>query len=93
MRVRERVRQFILEFFYVSDPDELNDDTSLIDSGIVDSTGMMDVILFLEQEFGIRVRDRDTTPENLETIARIDAFVARRQAGAGRRKQRAAGNA
>ena len=41
---------------------------------------MLDVILFIETEFGIRVLDRDTTPSNLETIARIAAFVARKQA-------------
>ena len=85
MNVRERLRRFILDYFYVSEPEELSDDTSLIESGTVDSTGMMEVILFLESEFGIEVEEQDTTPENLETIARIAAFVAakRRQAPAG----------
>ena len=46
MTVQERVRQFVLEYFYVSDPAELTDEISLIDSGIVDSTGMLEIILF-----------------------------------------------
>jgi acyl carrier protein len=76
--VRTRVRQFILDNFYVNDPDSLSDETSLIDSGIVDSTGMMDIILFLETECGIRVEDDETIPENLESIDQIVAFVGRK---------------
>ena len=78
MTTEERVRDFILEYFYVSDPAELTDRTSLIESGIADSTGMLSVILFLETEFGISVEDRETTPDNLETIGRIAAFVERK---------------
>lgn len=70
----------MLEAFYVSDPAEFNDDTSLLRSGIVDSTGMLDIILFIETEFDIRVLDDDTTPQNLETIRRIAAFVDRKRA-------------
>jgi acyl carrier protein len=82
MTVQERVRDFVLEYFYVSDPEELTDETSLIDSGLVDSTGMMEIILFLEGEYAIHVEDRETIPENLESISRIAAFVARKRAAA-----------
>ncbi len=83
MLVRERVREFILETFYVSDPDELTDEVSLLDSGYVDSTGMMEMILFLEGEYAIHIEDHETIPENLETISRIVAFVARKRSAAG----------
>lgn len=76
---QERVRTFITETFYLSDPAELTDDVSLIDSGIVDSTGMLEVILFIEGEFGLRVEDRETVPDNLESISRIAAYVDRKQ--------------
>jgi acyl carrier protein len=79
----QRIREFVLDYFYVTDPDALTDETSLIDSGIVDSTGMMGVILYLESEFGIQVGDRDATPENLGSIARIADFVTRKQAADG----------
>ena len=82
MKVQERVRGFILEYFYVSDPAELTDEISLIDSGYVDSTGMLEIILFLEGEYGFHIEDRETIPENLETISRIAAFVARKQLSA-----------
>jgi acyl carrier protein len=85
MSVQQRFKQFIVENFYVSDPQELQPDTSLITSGYVDSTGMLEVIAFLEEEFGIQIRDEEMVPENLETIARVEAFIARkRQAAANR---------
>lgn len=80
MTVQERVRRFILESFYVTDAAELGDEVSLIDSGIVDSTGMLEIILFIESEYGFHVEDHETVPENLETLARIAAYVDRKQA-------------
>ncbi len=79
MTTRDRIRAFILEQFYVSDPATVTDDTSLIDSGIVDSTGMLDVILFVGTTFGISIEDAETIPENLESISRITSFVTRKQ--------------
>ncbi len=79
MSVSQRVKQFIVENFYVSDPAELGDDTLLVTNGYVDSTGMLEIISFLESEFGIRITDQETTPENLESISRITAFVASKQ--------------
>ncbi len=78
MTVETRVRDFITEWFYVSDPGSLSDDLSLIDSGLVDSTGMMDVIVFLETEYGFHVEDDEMVPENLESIELIARFVERK---------------
>ncbi len=77
--IAQRVRQFIVENFFVSDASALADDTSLITGGFVDSTGLLEVIAFLESEYKIRVLDTETVPENLETIGRIAAFVARKR--------------
>ena len=79
MTIQERVKRFILEYFYVSDPEELTEDVSLLDSGYVDSTGMMEIILFLEREYAIHIEDHETIPDNLESITQIAAFVARKQ--------------
>jgi acyl carrier protein len=80
--VRNRVRQFIAETFYVSDAAAIADDTSLISTGTVDSTGMLELIAFLEECYGIAVADTEMTTANLETIGRIGDFVARKQAEA-----------
>jgi acyl carrier protein len=83
MNVSPRVKRFVVENFFVSSPDSIGEDTSLVAEGIVDSTGMLEVIAYLESEFGISIADAETTPENLETIARIAAFVGRKQAALG----------
>lgn len=77
--VRARVRRFVMENFYVSDPSELLDGTSLIANGTVDSTGMLEVIAFLESEFGIRILDQEMVPANLETLEQIGSFVERKR--------------
>lgn len=81
MTTQQTIRKFILENFYVSDPSEVADDTLLVTTGLVDSTGMLEVIAFLEEEFDIRIADHETTPENLESVERMAAFVARKQQG------------
>ena len=83
MSVKERVKQFIIDNFFVAEPSELGDDTSLINTGFVDSTGMMELMAFLEKDYAIRISDTEATPENLETIDRIARFVAlKRSTGA-----------
>lgn len=73
--VHERVRRFIAENFYVSDAAELADGASLIASGVIDSTGVLELIAFLEQEYAISIDEAEVTPENLETIGSITSFV------------------
>ena len=73
------VRSFIVENFYVGDPDALEDRTSLFDHGIIDSTGVLEVIAFLEKEMAIDVKDAEMIPDNLDSIERIAAFVARKK--------------
>jgi acyl carrier protein len=79
MSVQAQVKRFIVDNFYVSDPAELQDDTPLVSSGLVDSTGMLEVITFIESDLGVRVADQEMIPENLDSIARIAAFVARKR--------------
>jgi acyl carrier protein len=82
MSTEETLREFIVRNFYVSDPSGIGDDTALVTGGVVDSTGVLEVIAFVEERFGIRIADEETTPENLDSIARIASFVARKRAEA-----------
>jgi acyl carrier protein len=79
--VRDRVRAFILRNFYVTEPDGLGDDTSFLERGIVDSTGVLEVVGFLEGELGVPVADEELVPQNLDSVAAISAFVARKRGG------------
>lgn len=78
MEIKDKVRSFITTNFYVADPKALVDSASLLDAGIVDSTGVLEVITFLESEFGIEVKDTEMVPENLDAVDNIVAFVKRK---------------
>lgn len=79
MDIKQQVRAFITSNFYVADPSALADDASLLDQGIIDSTGVLEIILFLEDTFGFKVADSEMVPENLDTIEGIASYVVRRR--------------
>lgn len=78
MDVRNTVREFVIENFYIADPSTLSDERSLLDEGIVDSTGILEVIFFLEDRFQITIEDEEMVPENLDSITAIVDFVTRK---------------
>lgn len=79
MEIKEQVRQFIVSNFYMPDPTVLADDASLLDSGIIDSTGVLEIISFLEDTYGLTMEEADMVPENLDSITRISSYVSRRK--------------
>lgn len=79
------VRRFIGDAFYVRDVQSLATDASLLDLGIIDSTGVLELTAFLESDFGIQVTDEEIIPENLDTIDRIVSFVHRKRTAEERR--------
>jgi acyl carrier protein len=80
MTIKERIRTYIRNNFLFGNDAGILDEGSLLDAGIVDSTGAMELVSFLESEFGLLVHDQDLVPENLDSIAAMAAFVVRRQA-------------
>jgi len=72
---RRQVRDFLLSNFYVADANSLEVGTSLLDQGIIDSTGVLEVIGFIEETFGVTVEDSELLPENLDSIDGIARFV------------------
>jgi len=80
MDISERVRKFVTTNFYVADLDGLSEDASLLDLGVIDSTGVLEVVAFLEKEFGVTVADEEMLPDNLESLGKIAAFVRGKQA-------------
>lgn len=80
--VSDRVRRFIVENFLFGDEAGIPaDDESLIGSGVVDSTGVLELVDFLEEDLGVTVADHETVPANLDSIENIVAFVVRKNAG------------
>jgi acyl carrier protein len=79
MDIADKVRQFIKENFYAASSSELSDNASLLDLGIVDSTGILEVVAFLEESFDMTVDDSEMLPENLDSIDNIVSFVNRKK--------------
>lgn len=78
--IKSQVRTFIVEnFLFGDDAYHLGDELSLVESDLVDSTGILELVAFVEQTFGISLADADIVPDNLDSIARIANFVARKR--------------
>lgn len=79
--VLSRVRQFILANFLFGDASKMpGDSESLLASGVLDSTGVLELVEFLEDDLGVPVADHETIPANLDSMENIAAFVGRKQA-------------
>ncbi len=72
---KEKVRAFIIDNFMFGSADGLTDETSFLDEGIIDSTGILELVDFLEQEFGIQIEDEELVPENLDSITNVHTFI------------------
>jgi acyl carrier protein len=74
----EIIRRYIVENFLFGDDKGLDDSTSFLESGIIDSTGILEVISFLEENFTIKIKDDELLPENLDSIYNILGFIGRK---------------
>ena len=78
--VEQKLRTIVTETFLVgAESNQLHGDDSFIETGIIDSTGILQLVEFVEQEFGLKVEDEDLIPENLDSINRLVAFVERKR--------------
>jgi len=82
MELRDQIRGFIVENFLFGDGEPLADDTlSLLDNGIVDSVGIMELVAWLEQNHALKVADQELIPENFDSVERLVRFVERKKNG------------
>jgi acyl carrier protein len=73
--VQDRIRSFILEKFPLARKRGITDADPLLESGIVDSMGVLELVTFVEQEFGVKVSDEELVPENFQSIRLLAEFV------------------
>lgn len=76
--VQNKIRTFIIDNYLFGDDEGLESNTSFLDEGIVDSTGILELIEFISQEFEIIVEDDELIPENLDSINNVTAFIGRK---------------
>ena len=81
MNMKSTIRQYILEnILFTEDESALHDEESFLDGGIIDSTGVMEIILFIEESYGFRVNDDEMLPANLDSVNKLATFIQRKQA-------------
>lgn len=73
--VKGKIRIFIIENYLFGDAEGLQESTSFLDEGIIDSTGILELIDFISEEFSITVEDEELIPENLDSINNVAAFI------------------
>ena len=73
---KNKIRDYILEnFLFTDDQSKLSNDDSFLDMGIIDSTGVLEIIVFLKKEFGIQVLDEEMIAENMDSVNNIVNYI------------------
>ena len=81
MNIKKTIKKYILEnLLFTEDESALHDDESFLDNGIIDSTGVMEIILFIEESFDFRVNDNEMWPANLDSVNNLATFIQHKQA-------------
>jgi len=82
--IEQEVRRFVVEnFLFGEDDGSLQPEDSFLDSGVIDSTGVLELVTFLEQQYEIKIDDTELVPDNLDSISRVSSFIRRKQNGHG----------
>ncbi len=76
MSIESQIKTYILENFLFSDNGyQLADDASFLEEGIVDSTGVLELVMFVEETFGVTVEDAEIVPENFDSVGQLAAYI------------------
>ena len=79
--LNQRLRTYVITNFYVRPGHRLDETTSILEQGILDSRGVLELVAFVESEFGIAVSDEELVPANFDSIAALAQFIARKRGG------------
>lgn len=77
-RMEDDLRRFIIDNFLYGQERCFSNEDSFLDMGIIDSTGMLELVGFIEQQYGIVIEDRELVPNNLDSVSRLADFVDRK---------------
>ncbi len=80
MQLKYEIRSFIVEnFLYGQDDHGLKDDVSFLSNGLIDSTGVIELVLFVETKYGISVKDDELIPDNFDSIENLSTFIMKKK--------------
>jgi acyl carrier protein len=76
LEIKSKLREFITEnFLFGSDEDGFDDDDSFLDNGIIDSTGVLELVSYIEEEFEMEVRDEELVPDNFDSLNKLVSYI------------------
>jgi len=79
MSIKNEIKSYIVEnFMFSENGNELAEDASFLEEGIVDSTGVLELVMFVEETFNIAVEDQEIVPENFDSVGQLAAYVRRK---------------
>lgn len=80
MKIESKIKEFILKNLYFAEDNTLDDDASFLETGVVDSTGVMELVAFVQSQFGLNVEPQEIVVENFDSISKVARFVHRKLA-------------
>jgi len=75
MQIENEIRKFIMENFLWDEEVNLSEEDSLLEKGIIDSTGVLELVAFIEETYSFKINDEELAPENLDSIKNISQFI------------------
>ena len=78
MSPKSEIRNFIVENFLYGQDDNFTDDVSFLEKGIIDSTGVLELVTFVEDKFGVTVEDEELIPDNFDSLSKLSSFISKK---------------
>jgi acyl carrier protein len=79
MQLKSEIRQFIVDnFLYGQDDDTLGDEVSFLGKGIIDSTGILELVSFIEEKYSISIDDEELIPDNFDSLNKLSTFISKK---------------
>ena len=79
MNSEQTIKNFIIDNFIIDDnPDQLENDQSFLESGIIDSTGILELVSFIEEHYNIKIEDEELIPDNLDSVNNVVKFISKK---------------
>jgi len=80
MQLNGEIRSYIVDtFLYGQDDNSLGDDSSFLEKGIIDSTGVLELVSFIQEKYTIQVHDEEILPDNFDSLRKLSAFIIRKR--------------
>ena len=87
MDLKADIRKYIIDnFLYGQDDNTLGDDVSFLENGIIDSTGVLELVSFVQETYGIRVQDDELIPNNFDSLRKLETFIMKKQESKGQER-------